>query len=95
MSLTSLSARSEGEILARVIDPDHGKFPVEFAQSVLSLTFGEADRRRMVELAEKARQGSLASEEQIEIENYERVGHFLSLLQSKARASLKNHAADA
>ena len=49
----------------------------------------------MEELAEKARQGSLASEEQIEIENYERVGHFLSLLQSKARASLKSRTADA
>jgi hypothetical protein len=41
------------------------------------------------QLAEKAREGTLTLEEQLEIEAYERVGNFLSQLQSKARSSLK------
>ena len=44
----------------------------------------------MEQLAEKAREGTLTSEEQAEIDCYERVGHFLSLLRSKARISLKH-----
>ena len=43
----------------------------------------------MRQLAAKAREGTLSSREQIEIDNYERVGHFLNLMQSKARCSLK------
>jgi hypothetical protein len=42
----------------------------------------------MDELAEKARQGSLSPEERAEADSYERVGHFVSLLKSKARRSL-------
>ena len=42
--------------------------------------------------AEKARQGSLTPEEQDEIEDYERVGHLLGMLQSKARLSLSHRA---
>lgn len=43
----------------------------------------------MQALAEKARDGSLTIEEHIEMDNYERVGHVLSLMKSKARKSLK------
>ena len=39
-------------------------------------------------LLEKARQGSLTADEQREMENYERVGHYLAILQSKARMAL-------
>jgi hypothetical protein len=48
----------------------------------------EQDRARMEALAEKARAGTLTTEEQVELDAYERVGHFLSLLKSKARISL-------
>jgi hypothetical protein len=43
----------------------------------------------MNQLAQKARDGTLTAEEQVEIDCYERVGHFLSLLRSKARLSLQ------
>jgi hypothetical protein len=43
----------------------------------------------MNDLAEKARQGTLTDEERAQIESYERVGHMIGLLQSKARRSLK------
>jgi hypothetical protein len=43
----------------------------------------------MLDLAEKAREGSLTPAEQGELESYERVGSLLGILQSKARTSLK------
>ncbi|MGH9753369.1 MAG: hypothetical protein ACREA2_11355 [Blastocatellia bacterium] len=47
----------------------------------------------MHELAEKARGGVLTLEEHIEMDNYERVGHVLSLMKSKARKALKKASA--
>jgi hypothetical protein len=38
-------------------------------------------------MSAKARKGTLTEDEQVEIDNYERVGHLLNLLQSKARRS--------
>jgi uncharacterized protein YnzC (UPF0291/DUF896 family) len=60
------------------------------AEMILAFTFPNEDRERMNQLAQKAREGTLTGEEQAEIDAYERVGHFLSLLQSKARISLKH-----
>ena len=34
-------------------------------------------------------EGTLLADEQVEIDNYERVGHMLSLMKSKARRSLR------
>ena len=50
--------------------------------------FKTADKRRIDELAEKAREGALNAQEAAEAESYERIGHFVSLLKSKARRSL-------
>ena len=49
----------------------------------------DSDQVRTEELAGKARAGSLSPEEEREIENYERVGHYLAILQSKARVALR------
>ena len=42
----------------------------------------------MRELLEKAKARRLTPRERAEAENYERVGHFLSILKSKAHTSL-------
>jgi hypothetical protein len=80
---------NEAEILSRVIAPEEPTFPPETTRIILSPDFTKEDRERMDLLAEKARAGVLTEEEQSEIDCYERVGHFLSLLRSKARMSLK------
>jgi hypothetical protein len=59
------------------------------ARALLALDFNRADKDRMRQLSAKAREGTLSPEEQVEINNYERVGHILNLIQSKARCSLK------
>jgi hypothetical protein len=43
----------------------------------------------MTDLAKKASAGTLTLEEHIELDNYERVGHVLSLMKAKARKALK------
>ncbi|MEW6212035.1 MAG: hypothetical protein AB1631_27010 [Acidobacteriota bacterium] len=43
----------------------------------------------MRDLSEKARAGTLRSSERLEMDVYERVGHSLSLMKSKARRVLK------
>ena len=81
---------AESEILTRIISPDDPSLERHAAEAVLALGFQAADKRRMAELAEKARRGALTDDEQAEADSYERVGHFVSLLKSKARQSLQS-----
>jgi hypothetical protein len=80
---------SEVAILSRVLEPDQPTLPPEAARALLALEFGPADKERMRQLSAKAREGSLTPDEQAETNNYERVGHLLNILRSKARRSLK------
>ena len=87
--MSTAATKNEAEILSRVIAPSKPNLPPSMAEIILAFTFPNEDRERMNQLAEKAREGALTGEEQAEIDAYERVGHFLSLLQSKARISLE------
>jgi hypothetical protein len=82
---------SEADILDRILEPGKPTFSPETAHDILALDFNQADKDRMRLLSAKANQGTLTAEEQAEINNYERVGHLLNILQSKARLSLKGH----
>lgn len=88
-AVPALGETSEVAILSRVIESDGAGLSPEAARSILALGFADADRQRMEVLAERARQGTLTEAEQIEIDNYERAGHVISLLKSKARLSLR------
>ena len=93
--MNSMTTINEAEILSRVIAPEEPTLPPDTAKIILTFDFGKEDRDRMNLLVEKAREGTLTAEEQAEIDCYERVGHFLSLLRSKARVSLKQTNASA
>ena len=80
---------SEVAIFSRVLEPDRATLAPAAARAILALGFCQADKDRMRRLSAKAREGTLTAEEQAEINNYERVGHILSLMKSKARLSLK------
>ncbi len=82
-------ARSEAAILSRIIEPEKPKLPRPVARLILEWRFSEADRQRMHNLLAKAKAGKLTRPEKAEAENYERIGHLLSILKSKARMSLK------
>ena len=84
----SVSAeKPEAEILSRVVGPDNGNLSRDAAQSILGIRFPESDRERMNELAEKARGGTLSTDDETELENYRHVGRLLEFLKSKARLS--------
>jgi hypothetical protein len=83
-------AAFDSVILERLVDPQKPTLTADAARCILSLQFTQEDRRRMGELAEKARQGALSEEEQAQADSYERIGSLLAVLQSKARRSLQN-----
>jgi len=85
----SVESTSESAIFERIVLPTEPGLTREAAQSLLAIGFGPEDKARMRVLAEKAREDSLTPEERREIDNYERVGHYLSILQSKARFALR------
>jgi len=80
---------SEAALWGRLFDPASTDLSPEAAQYLLGLRFPQRDINRMHALAEKARSGTLTLEEHIELDNYERVGHVLSIMKSKARKALK------
>ena len=78
-------------ILKRMLKPDKPAMSVAAAKAILRLGFDEAVKERMHELSAKAQKGVLTGREQDELNNFERIGHLLGTMQSKARRSLKNH----
>jgi hypothetical protein len=89
-SVMSTSTQSvEASILSRLICPERPSLSPEAAQGILSLRFDDAETRRMNQLAEKAREGTLSPDEQALLDGYERIGSLIGLLHSKARQSLK------
>ncbi len=82
-------ANSDNAILSRVVDASGDDLEPEIARALLRLTFGVADVERVEELGRLAQDGELSAEQQAEYGSYVRVGHFLSLLHSKARQSLQ------
>ena len=86
---TVKTINSDAAILSRAIQPERGDLSAEAAQSLLKITLDQRDLDRAHQLALKAQAGTLSDKEQEEIACYRRVGYLLSLLQSKARTSLK------
>ena len=80
---------SEAAIFGRVLEPEEATLDVAAARAILDLDFKQTDKDRMRALLAKAKKGTLTAKEKVEIDNYERVGHMLSLMKSKARRSLK------
>ena len=82
---------SEVAILSRVLKPEQASFSTAAAKEILALEFDTTDKERMHELSSKAQEGLLSRREQTELNNFERVGHLIGLMQSKARRSLNAH----
>jgi hypothetical protein len=81
-------ANIESAIWERAIDPAWRELKPEVARAILEIGFKEADVARMNELAARAREGLLNTEEHAELDSYNRIGHFLALIHSKARQAV-------
>jgi hypothetical protein len=87
--MQTVSRKGEAAIWARVIAPENNGLSPDAARALLEFRFGDRDKARMSELAEKNKEGHLTEEERAELEGYVKVGDVLSLIHLKARKSLK------
>ena len=85
-----LATESEAAILKRVIQPDSGDISPEAARALLAFRFVDSDHARMAELSAKASEGTLCEAEEVELDAYINVNHFIAFVHSKARMSLKS-----
>jgi hypothetical protein len=90
--MATATVTTEAAIFGRVIEADDGDLTPDLARYILSLGFRSADKVRMHELAVRNQDGDLTTAEKAELHNYVNVGHFVAMLQSKARKSLKQPA---
>ncbi len=95
MDATAATANTATIIWSRILDTEQGDWSPEMARGILSMKLLDADRERMSELAAKAGEQTLTSDEEIEIESYRQVSRLLELMKAKARVSLKRAGLDA
>jgi hypothetical protein len=88
MSIAS-NQPTDADILQVVVAPQGPALEPAAAESLLKLHFTDVQIARMHELADKNNADNITPAERAEMESYARVGNFLSLIQSKARFSLK------
>jgi hypothetical protein len=78
-------------LLEGIIRPDEGGLSPELAQYLLTLDFTPEQHARYATLSGKAEAGTLTDSEAAEIDEYLATNALLTVLQSKARLSLKHH----
>jgi hypothetical protein len=89
MSIQVSANPTAAAIWGRIMKRDKGRLSPEAAQAILNLDFTPEDQERVGILSQKAREGTLSASEQAELEEYLRVNDALTILQSRARQSLK------
>ena len=88
MKSKPLTSDRSSAIWQRVIQ-FQGELSSGAARALLQFQFSERDHARMEELSVKARTGSLAAQEQAELDTFERLGCLLDIVHSEARRALK------
>ena len=89
MNSQLIGQNTEAGILARLIQTRQDDLSCDAANYLLSLRFDDKDMRRMNELTELARNGTLTSADEAELDSYIHVSNLLGVMQSKARQSLR------
>ena len=85
---TATMINSTPTIWERVVKFQEALSPTA-ARALLKIRFSSQDLDHLNALAAKARAGILNAEEQLDLDNYERLGCLLDILHSRARAALK------
>ena len=86
---------TRANILEHVIMPKNGDLSADLARYILSLDFPDTDQARFQHLSGKAQEGTLTDDERAELDEFLNVNDFLTIVQSKARASLAKHSSSA
>jgi hypothetical protein len=91
MSSQLLGPNCESDIWARLMQEQRDDPSQEVARYLLSIGFGERDRQRMQQLAERSAAGTMTDEKRAEFDSYLHVGNLLTVFQSKARVALRRN----
>ncbi|HEV8062585.1 MAG TPA: hypothetical protein VGP68_22080 [Gemmataceae bacterium] len=86
---TNHGSPSDVAILARLLGNEDGELSITMARHLLRLTFHDADKIRMHDLAVRNQANELAPLEKEEMFAYARAGTLLSILKSRARRVLR------
>jgi hypothetical protein len=84
----TLSPKLDARILEAVVAPDEPTMSAPVAKAVVSLAFTDAQISEIRRLLDKLNADTITARELAKLEGYQRVGNFLNLLRTKARASL-------
>jgi len=80
---------NEVTILAHVLGNGDGQLPEDLARYIVDLDFSDRDKARMHDLAVRNQDDALSPGEKEEMFAFGKAGTLLSILQSKARRTLK------
>jgi hypothetical protein len=86
---TARTGRIGTAMLERLAELDPSGFSPDAARIFLQLGFSRAEQRRVDQLSEKARQGSLTPAGGQELDEFIHVANLLAIVQSKARRASK------
>jgi hypothetical protein len=95
MGAHQASLTFEPAIWARLIQMPKERISQDTARYLLSIQFGQADRARMEELADRSEAGALTADEEAELDSYLHVANLLTVMHSEARLALRAGAMDA
>ena len=76
--------------LERIFRPDAGTLSAELAEYILQVDFPPEDHATYEQLSAKAQEGTLTDAERIQLDELLTANDVLTILQSKARASLQH-----
>lgn len=76
-------------LLDRLFSPDAGGFSAELSRHVLAVDFSAAEHERVADLSDRVQSGTLSAAERAELEGFAMVDAVLTVLQAKARTSLR------
>lgn len=77
-------------VLEQLAELDVRSISPETARKLLQFRLDASHHERVSLLSEKAQQGTLTPSEQVDLDDYIRVGTLLGILQSRARQVLRN-----
>jgi hypothetical protein len=80
---------TEADILSDAIQPGRADLSKATAKALLDLRFSATQEKRLGRLLDKNNAGTLTDGDRLEMERYVRVGNMISLLQAKARLTLR------
>jgi hypothetical protein len=95
MGAHQASLTFEPAIWARLIQVPKEPISQDTARYLLSIQFGQPDRARMEELADRSEAGTLTADEEAEFDSYLHVANLLTVVHSEARLALRAGPADA